>query len=283
MILSKCSGGIGDEVKALYVLSGIKARFPNEHLVFYSSIPNWFSDVEGIEIRDIRSYQRSEGPLINPLDFYQFELEGRATRSQVYLHAFPSRFRDCIVSPPKCDNLYGADAKKVVLCPYVNHQERNWDVDKMILLERMLNERGIDTVVLGTSFRGGGGERVLDYGGFRSDVKLDLPISEVREILKEASMVVSGDSGMAHYAVMHGVPVSVIMAQFPFEHVYGDYGDLIRPVPSRLGCVGCRCGGPNFTHHCRTSCAALNEVTAQRVLSHILRRRCMIESEVVLL
>ena len=272
MVLSKCSGGIGDEVKALYVLSGIKARFPNEHLVFYSSIPDWFSDVEGVEIRDIRNHQRSDGPLINPLDFYGFEFEGRATRSQVYLQAFPSRLRQSVAVRPVCNELYNPVAKKVVLCPYANHQERTWSADKMALVERMLNERGVDTVVLGVSRSGGRGAGPLDYSMFQSEVRLDLPVSEINKLLMETAILVSNDSGLAHYASMRGVRVAVIMAQFPFAHVYGDYGTTIQPILPQMACIGCRFRGPNYTEQCRISCAALNGLSARDAFNHIMAR-----------
>ncbi|MGB0681061.1 MAG: glycosyltransferase family 9 protein [Magnetovibrionaceae bacterium] len=123
----------------------------------------------------------------------------------------------------------------VVLNPGSNEHGRRWPLASYVATGRRLIEHGFRVAVIGID------EEWTDEPGFRDfaahDQVIDLigqtSLDQVLDLMKQAALVISNDSGPAHLSIALGVPTVVIVGGGHFGSFF-PYPDGVAPKTARF-------------------------------------------------
>lgn len=133
-----------------------------------------------------------------------------------------------------------------VFCPGARHATKQWPADRWIAAGRMLSESGSAVVVIGDE-----GEK-----GLVREIAESVPdsvavwgktIPEVAVLMRSASCVVSGDTGLMHLAAGLKTPVVALFGPTVAEFGFNPFRAASTVIEQKLSCRPC---SPHGTESC---------------------------------
>jgi hypothetical protein len=267
------AAGIGDHLAAASIAAAWKDRNPGKKLHIVGMSRQWIELFDGVcdslattHFEDLNQWREKVTPGSTPiyaalndrggLHFIEAAAKIPLTeRKRPTTRPLPTeaekwaqQFRGCVILAPIS---LGSGAG------------RNWLMSHWLVLERMLNEHGLQCVAIGS------GTDAHKLAGFRGQQICGRPAAHVAALMKVAACVVSNESGMGHLAGALNVPAIVLAAQLIAAPIYAAWAS-VRIIQGPLACGGCRWTGPNWKGHCDTLCANLNSITPDVVLSAVM-------------
>lgn len=251
--------GIGDHLAALTVLGGWRKRNPTNRLHLVPRSFQWIDLFEPV-YQSAGAAQQGTTPIFKALnDRGDSHFIEAATRIPLAERVRPT------LKPLPADAVEWAEQYRgaVILAPISlgSGAGRNWLISHWLLLERMLNERGQQCVIIGS------GDDAPKLTQFRGQVLAGKPAAHVAALMRVARCVVSNESGMGHLAGALDVPCVVLAAHLIAAPIY-EIWPSARVIQGPLSCGGCRWRGPNFRAACNEEiCANLQAITPELVIA----------------
>lgn len=260
------SNGLGDLCCALYVLEGIRKKYPKSRINFFTGRMEFAKIIEGVEF-----LQLAESCAVTKYQdcFYGYNAELRSddTRKDWYARPF-----SVIPEQPKLAEAFTAglgkpyfDFEYIALSPFSYWSQREWPLSHWLYLESLLAGIGIKCVILD------GPGNPARHSCFRGMRAWGLPIPEVCLIIHHARLVVGNDSGIAHLAGLLKKKTLAIISHIPGERLFSYTGiEWITASKDVAPCVGCSFRGERgFWSACDKGCFALQAVTPFMVFERI--------------
>ncbi len=137
----------------------------------------------------------------------------------------------------------GPSAKRIVISPVSNSQLRDWGIENYAKLVGLLLEKTACCVVLvGSKIQRDELERIVEHNGRdRRIVNLAgaADWSETTEIVRQADLVISNNSGIAHLAAACGAPTLAIYSGSHQPQEWGPRGNRVHAVMALVPCSPC--------------------------------------------
>ncbi|WP_320170378.1 glycosyltransferase family 9 protein [Maridesulfovibrio sp.] len=155
----------------------------------------------------------------------------------------------------------GLDGKFVALHPYATHPDKAWPRENWTELINLLDKKGICRIIIGRD-----NNVFTDHGNDRN-LTNKLKLRETCAILREAELLVTGDSGPMHLAAAVGTPVTALFG--PTSKAWGFYPSGKRDVilESEMDCRPCSLHGKN---HCTKDRKCLRDLSPDMVMAGIM-------------
>jgi ADP-heptose:LPS heptosyltransferase len=256
--------GIGDVICSLYAIQGLAIKFPEREIHFY--IPQHFdwADIADIPKMKVRKYQEGNG-IENPIYLYNGKADTtrrvKHTNSPKKLFASkldvepetPPLKSEMLIAPPIFKENY------IVLSPFASRLNRTWELHNWRIVARELGKAGYKVIVLDSPFEGA---RCKEIGvEYYWGQKMAWTIN----VCNNAAMIISNDSGLAHFGGWLGVKTLVLMSQLLPEQFY-DMTDNRFIVPKQ-GCTSCRFLPENgYEEKCDFGCWVLQSIRPSEVV-----------------
>jgi heptosyltransferase-1 len=265
--LRNSGGGIGDQVCGLYVCQALKEKHISATVEYYTKYPEWLIELHDIVIKPYSHYFIS--PPAN-IDLYidsssrKYYAKKKWSRKEIYADRLG--ITNVKLVRPELKKNYSFKNSYILLFPFAAWKDREWKLDKWLLLENMLEAEGFKTMVCGQ------GNRKAEIDLFSGEKAIECKPKEVIDRMLNASLVVANDSGMAHVAGMYGVPtVAILSGQFDTTHLFSET-DVSGVLPAKQKCSDCKIiRRRNVASNCRNGCEALNSIEPKTVFDEILR------------
>jgi ADP-heptose:LPS heptosyltransferase len=258
------SPGIGDAVLGMTVVAAMRKRYPSAELI-YTVHPHAAPFVELFEGYDALCVSDGGFPLQRPdkvfdlYSAYPIELAERGKKSRAEYYAAVCGVEPCLPdhrplppsSRPGC----------ICFAPYSTWHDRDWLLPNWRALEDMLRAAGEKVVVLHDQH-----DNVKEFKGEKI---IGAKAFDVAALIKEAKVVIGGDTGMIHIAGCLQTRAVALCAQVRGSQVYGVYPS-VAVLDGKLPCSGCYWQAVPLI--CRSVCASLNQITPQEVFEHSIQR-----------
>ena len=260
--------GIGDVICSLYAIQGLAAKFPEREINFYIPQHHEWAGLADIPQMKVGKYREEHG-IANASYLYNGKedrtMRDKHTHSPKKLFASklnvePQRPRikpEMLQSPP----VFAGDY--VVLSPFASRINRTWELHHWKILARELRKAGYRVIVLDSPFEG---TRCRNIGvEYYWGQKMDWTTN----VCSNASMIISNDSGLAHFGGWLGVKTLVIMSQL-FPSQFYDLTDNRFVVPQQK-CTACQfLPEKGYEEKCDFGCWVLQSVRPADVLKQAL-------------
>lgn len=261
-VISNSSFGIGDAIHGLYAAQAYKNKYPNEEVVYASRQSHWFIDVKNITFV----------PFTNQLESDIHRDYNNKLRSAISCKKWYTDNVELGLLPiaPKLNTYYKGGNGYIVLAPHASHSNRNWSNNYWVQLEKKIRtELNLETIIIGTSTYLEEKRKVkYDYSHFKGKVLINKSPTEVRDILLNCNLLVSSESGMAHFAAMYNVPTLAIITQLRANYLY-DFTDVIAITSTRV-CNGCHFQSDRgYQYSCNRICFALDDIPVDLVFEKV--------------
>jgi len=137
----------------------------------------------------------------------------------------------------------GVAAKRIVVAPVSNSKIRDWGIENYARLIALLLEKSQCYVVLvGSKVQRDQLERIVELNGWNRrviNIAGSCDWSETAKIVREADLVISNNSGVAHLAAACGAPVLTIYSASHQPQEWGPRGNNVRAVMAIVPCSPC--------------------------------------------
>lgn len=251
--------GIGDHLLGLSIATAWKQANPDKYLLFIAK-PNiipWLKLFEGYDHLAIQADPAF--PKIHDVasrgGLHYIETHDQSPRSQPLL------------KPLSQSDMEWAESYRgsILLAPGVGYRRpgspswaannRQWLPSHWLTLERLLRDQNHQVIAIDSD-----AERVRLF----SEKLVHLSPSRVAALMKVASLVISNESGMAHFAGTIQVPCLVLSGPLDARKIHG-FWKTSRVLQGPLACSGCRYHGIHYRPHCDTLCASLQSIQPEEV------------------
>lgn len=152
-----------------------------------------------------------------------------------------------------------------VLAPGGGSPVKRWPIERLVELARLMVARlGLDIVVIGGPADRDDGRRLaaaLPSERVR-DLTATLPLVDLPDLLRQASLFVGYDSGPTHLAASLGVATVCVFSGVSDPDVWQPLGETVTVIAGRTGCSPCRLV---HARDCPNGVACLDVIPAQTV------------------
>jgi ADP-heptose:LPS heptosyltransferase len=253
--------GIGDGVCGLYVAEGLLHQ--GHEVTFYSHQPHWnrfFTKANHQPIHrkphqciELSRYDEelAQGKIRKEWYALQVGLPGLQPKTPGYNDIF----EEAVAQPREA-------GEYVLLAPFSNWQNREWNFWHWVGLEKLLEKRGIRCVSLGSSHEASRlyGLSGMRYWGQSPDVVLNL--------LYHAKAVVGNDSGMVHLAGIFHPKVLAVHSHIGPDRLFSH--TQIESIMPQTECTNCGfLGERGYNLQCERNCWALQTLSAFEVMKRL--------------
>ena len=260
--------GIGDVICSLYGIQGLATKFPEREINFFIPQHHEWAQLADIPKMKVGKYRENHG-ITDAVYMYN----GREDKTMRMKHTnspkklFASRLNVAPQKPPLKPEFFSGEpifsGRYIVLSPFASRLNRTWELHNWKILARELAKAGYRVIVLDSPFEG------ARCKGIGAEYYWGQKMDWTANVCHNASMIISNDSGLAHFGGWLGVKTLVIMSELFPEQFY-DFTDNRFIVPQQR-CTGCRFlpeGG--YEEKCDWGCWVLQSVRPADVLSKAL-------------
>lgn len=269
IVIEHGAGGIGDAALLATVVAALRDEQPNRKIVVRVG-PFAFPFMKEFDFCDelkVSSRVHTDEPVHGALQAnrgYHQEAKDKLQVSRWKRYAKNIGTTKCKIPKLKDErtirNINRRYSGFVVLCPFSTDRSREWSLTHWRTLERLLNERGYECVILHS-------QEDLTHT-FKSERAIGKPAPEVLSILYNAFCVIGSDSGLAHLAGLLNKPFVVLGGGTDVSKIFDPYASA-RFIQGGLECSNC-CGDTAITTpRCQASCSNLQAITPERVAREI--------------
>jgi ADP-heptose:LPS heptosyltransferase len=252
------SAGIGDALLGMTIVTGMRRQHPDVHLM-YSVHPHaapfveLFTGYDSLWLTTGKHEMRPDQVFeLYSNTSYQRELAERGKGSRAEHYAAVCHVEPCL---PTHHPLPGSTvAGCIALVPFSSGQDRDWLLPNWLALEDMLMIAGEQVVILH--------DEMDPLKNFKGKKIVNANALEVAGVVKEAKMVIGGDTGIMHLAGCLQTKGIALCAQVRGSQVYGMY-PYMEVIDGKLPCSGCYWQATPPI--CKFVCASLNQITTQEV------------------
>jgi ADP-heptose:LPS heptosyltransferase len=159
------------------------------------------------------------------------------------------------------------DSRIVAMFPGSSINERKWGSDRLHQTAKLLGEQGCSIVVVGGKDDVKAGHQIVS--GLSNSLNLcgKLTLPETAAILKESSLLITGDSGIMH--IGYGLGIKVLALFGPGrEKKWGPRGKDCKVINKHLPCSPCTTFGD--TPKCMNNAACMGAITVEEVVREAL-------------
>lgn len=143
-------------------------------------------------------------------------------------------------------------------------QERKWGSDRFRLTAKMLSERGYGIVVVGGREDVSAGEDIIRGVPNSLNFAGRLPLPETAAVLKESSLLITGDSGIMH--IGFGLGTSIVALFGPGrEKKWAPRGKNCIVINKNLDCSPCTTFG--YTPRCSKNAVCMSFISVEEVFN----------------
>jgi ADP-heptose:LPS heptosyltransferase len=157
-----------------------------------------------------------------------------------------------------------SDTKLVAIFPGGSINERKWGRDRFHQVTMLLSKQGYGIVVVGGKSDVEEGEGIVSgiSGALNLCGKLSLP--ETAAVLKESTLLITGDSGIMH--IGYGLGMKVLALFGPGrEQKWAPRGTNCRVINKHLPCSPCTMFG--YTPKCKLNAECMKRITVEEVFA----------------
>lgn len=261
--------GIGDVICSLYAIQGLAAKHPDREINFFIPQHHEWAELADIPNMKLRKYRANHG-IADAIYMYN----GREDKTMRMKHThspkklFASRLGvepqmpgikpEYLLSPPVFNGNY------VVLSPFASRINRTWDLHNWKILARELSKAGYRVIVLDSPFEG---HRCRPIG---AEYYWGQTMEWTTNVCRNAAMIISNDSGLAHFGGWLGVKTIVIMSELLPQQFYDLTGN--RFIVPQQKCTACQfLPEKGYEEKCDYGCWVLQSVRPAQVLNKALR------------
>jgi ADP-heptose:LPS heptosyltransferase len=152
--------------------------------------------------------------------------------------------------------------KMVVLFPGGSILERQWGSDRFCQIAKALSERGFGVVVVGGRDDRRAGEEITKGLPDAIDSCGQLTLVETAALLKEAALLITGDSGILH--IGFGLGIKTLSLFGPgIERKWAPRGSRHLAINKNLACSPCTKFG--YTPKCKIDAECMKQITVDEV------------------
>lgn len=271
------ANGIGDHILGLTCCVGLKNKYPDRPVIFCCKpwcLP-WIRLFDGYDYAT--SVQLNGVRTFYPYETYAAQNNERLARGQRvdYYAESCDQVKPVLpsVRPLSAHITSWAEQYRnhVVLVPFSTSKNRTWLLSHWLMLETLLNDLRIPTVVVDG---GEPGKTATEPTTRRADVFRQAKLvnqrpAEIAALMQVSTCVIANDSGMAHLGGVLGVPTIALNGPILGEKVFGIYPS-VRSLNGPMVCSGCHWHGPHWRAPCDTLCASLQAIEPQTVVEAVL-------------
>ena len=161
--------------------------------------------------------------------------------------------------------ILGTDlGKYVVLFPGASIQERRWGADHLSTLAALLNTLGLTVVVVGGGEDRTTGEAIVATVATVVNLAGKTALMETAAVLRDAQLLVGGDSGILHIGAGLGIPTVSLFGP-GIAAKWAPKGKFHRVINLQLPCSPCTQFGT--TPACPIGAKCLQDISAEQVFS----------------
>lgn len=269
IVVDHGAAGIGDGLLGLTAVAALKEQRPDAAITYRvgsSSVP-FVGLFEGYDFLGIRKSTTHEGPIAGALQInagYRKEFATKHAKPRWTRYAENIGAKNCIIpkliDKPSIESLGKEFSDCVMLFPFSHEPAREWSIQHWSGLERLLNNRGLQTAVCHSS------DSKISL--LKSRRLIGASPEHLAGAMLNAKCVVGNDSGPAHLGGILGVKTIVLGGYTPVQQIFGIYPRVIC-LQGSLPCSGC-CAGRPMDSRCRKSCGNLQVISPEQVLDAIL-------------
>jgi ADP-heptose:LPS heptosyltransferase len=149
----------------------------------------------------------------------------------------------------------------VAFAPGARHRNKRWPSRHWRTLARLVRDRGLDVVALGTEAE----RTLLDGPGVINGFGLSLGVTGA--VLARARLAVCNDSGLMHLATAAGTPVVALFGPTVQGFGFAPYHAKAQVLERRLACRPCSATGGAFCPLIHQRCLeGINPLTVARAM-----------------
>jgi ADP-heptose:LPS heptosyltransferase len=156
------------------------------------------------------------------------------------------------------------EAKQIAIFPGGSIDERKWGRDRFHQVATLLSGQGYNIVVVGGTDDFQSGEEIVS--GLSSSINLcgKLSLPETAAVLKESTLLITGDSGIMH--IGYGLGIKVLALFGPGrEQKWAPRGKNCKVINKHLTCSPCTTFG--YTPKCKRNAECMKRITVEEVFA----------------
>jgi ADP-heptose:LPS heptosyltransferase len=260
--------GIGDIICSLYAIEGYRAKFPGHEInFFFPQHHEWanLADIPNLQLKKYDNKQAYENAvyLYNGKEDVSMRIKHTNSPKQYFASKLGVTPKKPAIKASILNEQPVFEGRYIILSPFASRLNRTWEVHNWKILARDLNKAGYRVIVLDSPYEGArcraiGAEY---YWGQKTEWTAN--------VCKNAAMIISNDSGLAHFGGWLGVKTLVIMSQLLPEQFY-DFTNN-RFAVSQQPCTGCQfLREKGYEEKCDWGCWVLQSVSPVEIMGKAL-------------